>query len=228
MRESGVSTGVYARIAVRPPSSCILRQLSEKYTILQFRPGSAGEYHPQVIIENPPETNISISESVKIEEIVRLGKQAIYQLRYPDERRQDPDPRLLSCYGFDFLPVVPFRFGFHDSWIDIHVATDEYAQLRDTVSCLRERTFDIDLKQVIQSDQYKTSLAQSQQATSAVDLSSLTSRQREVATVALKNGYFSDKGEKTSKIASELDISKPALSAHLRTVIQKTLSQLFP
>jgi predicted DNA binding protein len=60
-----------------------------------------------------------------------------------------------------------------------------------------------------------------------VELSSLTTRQRELARFAAERGYFDPDGPAAETVAAELDIAKATLSEHLRRVQREVASQLF-
>lgn len=241
------SDGLYARIAVRPPPGCILRRLSEEYTITHFVPGVPDSHRPQVVLEQPAGEERDVTSTDGIEEVMRLDDRVFCYLRHAepadeateatetsntteatDATSADADRASTLSYGFGFLPIMPVAFRFHDGWVDLHLVTAQYQALRATVNCLRDREFDVDLRQVIQGGRHELPATDDRRLISAIDLSTLTDRQREVAAVAVGMGYFRDDGASTAEIASALTISKSTLSEHLRIVVEKVLSQVFP
>jgi DNA-binding transcriptional ArsR family regulator len=218
-------------------------------------PGTPGESRPQVVVE-PAANNKSVETGLlkakSIDEVIWLGDRAVCLLRHstarpptPQTKRSKPDPSDIDqdqsaettpstvdhemvLYGFGGLPVAPVAVRVVDGWIELHLVTTAYPKLRDTVSELREAAFDVDLRQVIQSDRASVSAFDTTPTVSVVDLSTLTDRQREVAVVALEMGYFEETGAAAEEIAAALQISKSTLSEHLRIVIRKLLSQLIP
>jgi len=176
-----------------------------------------------------------------IEETIWLGDRAVCLLRHfdaaaskreaPPEGRTAPDTVRRSemvLYGFGQLPVAPVAVRLSAGWLELHLVTTAYPKLRETVSELREAAFDVDLRQVVQSDRAVAPMLADSSTLSTVDLSVLTDRQREVVSVAVEMGYFTETGATTEEIAAALDISKSTLSEHLRIVIRKLLSQIIP
>jgi predicted DNA binding protein len=60
-----------------------------------------------------------------------------------------------------------------------------------------------------------------------VDLTGVTDRQAEIATVAAENGYFESGGASAADVAAEFDLAKSTVSEHLRTVAAALFSQTF-
>lgn len=233
------ATGLYARIKLRPPPDCVLRRLSEQHRIIQFTPGRADGHQTQIVIEGVDKEDRSLAVS-GIDECIWLGEWAVCLLRHADshagtangsEPTGDVDSfegmhHEMLLYGFDRLPIQPVSIQFIDGWVELHLIATAYPKLRATVSELRAAAFDVDLRQVVQSDRAPTSAIDEQPTLSVVDLSALTARQREVAAAAVDSGYFSSEGATPTEIASSLDISQSTLSEHLRIVIRKLLSQV--
>lgn len=235
------ATGLYARIKVRPPPDCVLRRLSEQYHITQFTPGIPGVHRPQVVLE--AEGREDLLDGAGIDELVWLGEWVVCLLSHADRSAAcevtetesglsstsvDHAHHEMLLYGFGQLPIQPAAIRLVDGWAELHLVTTAYPKLRSTISALREAAFDVDLRQVLQSDRTPTTALDEQATLSVVDLSALTERQREVANVALESGYFESEGATASEVATTLNISKSTLSEHLRIVIRKLLSQLLP
>lgn len=237
------ASGVYARIRVRPGPDCVVRRLSEDHIVRQYTPGTPNEARPQVVVEPAVESTDDSLTDYSVDEIIWLGDRAVCLLRHPDgllptqalpTETEDAGhsteltaDREMTLYGFDGLPVAPFVVRLVDGWLELHLVTTAYSALRETVSELREAPFDVDLRQVVQSDRSPAHL-EAVATLSTVDRSMLTDRQHEVATVALEAGYFETEGATAAEIADTLGISKSTLSEHLRAVINKLLSQIFP
>jgi len=219
-------------------------------------PGVPGGSRPQAVVEPSADAETGSLHADGVEEIIWVGDRAVCfldhltSMSYPsdssaedadqatadhataDEKprptttyQSSPDCHTMVLYGFGRLPVAPFTIRLVDGWIELHFVTMAYPKLRETVSELREAAFDVDLRQVIQSARASVSMVDTA-TVSAVDLSTLTDRQREVANVALEMGYFETGGPTAEEIASTLQISKSTLSEHLRIVIRKLLSQV--
>lgn len=235
------AVGLYARIKVRPPPDCVLRRLSEQHVVTQFTPGEPDGHRTQVVLDTDSDDVVS---EPAIDDCVRLGEWIVCRLAHADsdsacktvqsraaagnqfslEQRHHE----MLLYGFGQLPVRPVSIRLVDGWAELHLVPTAYPKLRETVSVLRETAFDVDLRQVVQSDRAPESAVGGESRLSVVDLSTLTDRQREVATVALGSGYFESDGATASEVAATLKISKSTLSEHLRIVIRKILSQVMP
>jgi len=233
--------GLYARIRVRPGPDSVLRRLSEEHTVQQYAPGTPGGARPQVVVD--PANNDDLLADGSIAEVIWLGDRAVCLLRHPERPPQPQKPTTdsavtdqptdlladheMALYGFGELPVSPFAVRLADGWLELHLVTTAYPALRETVSRLRDARFDVDLRQVVQSDRTSADV-EGVPTLSTVDRSVLTDRQREVATVAIEAGYFETDGAAAAEVADRLGISKSTLSEHLRAVIRKLLSQILP
>jgi len=237
------AAGLYARIRVRPSPDCVVRRLSESHTVQQYTPGTPEEARPQIVVEPTADaTDGSLTDSA-VDEIIWVGDRAVCLLRHPDhlplaresatETAVVDHPTELSAdcemalYGFRGLPIAPFAIRLADGWLELHLVTTAYSALRETVSDLRDAAFDVDLRQVVQSDRASVD-AEAVPPLSTVDRSVLTDRQREVATAAVEAGYFETDGAAAAEVAQTLGISKSTLSEHLRAVIRKLLPQILP
>ncbi|HET7323670.1 MAG TPA: helix-turn-helix domain-containing protein [Halococcus sp.] len=243
------SSGLFARVAVRPGYDCPIRRLAEDGHVHEFRPGRSDGHPPQIVVEPPNEECGGPLTNYPIEEITWVGGSVICRLptvgpvslfesseeTTTDESVDGEFPPVCenygggSClgYGFSFLPVEPYRFYWRGGWLQLHFAVSEYPMLQRTVERLDDAGFDIALRQIIHSERARELGEDAESMTAVVDLSTLTERQRQVAATAIEMGYFTPDGD-AAGIASKLDISQPTLSRHLRVVIRKILSQLFP
>lgn len=228
--ESSDGAGLYARIRVRPDRECVLRRLSEDHTVKQYMPGTPGRSRPQVIIKPAGEAADDLLTAAGIEEIIWLGDRAVCLLRHSETPPLTPESHTckLALYGFGWLPIAPVAVRAVDGWLELHLVTTAYPELRETVSELRAAAFDVDLRQVVQSDRAFASALDEPTTLSTLDLSVLTERQREAVTVAVEMGYFEETGASAEQTADALGISKSTLSEHLRIVIRKLLSQVIP
>lgn len=238
--------GLYARIRVRPAPDCILRRLSEDHSVQRYTPGTPGGHQPQVVVEPDSSAPAESLEDDTIEEIMWVGERAVCLIQHSEtlpECDADRETATLDqstpttgsatdcemvLYGFSGLPVPPVATRFSDGWIELHLVTTAYATLRETVSALREAAFDVDLRQVVQSDRASGVIPTDDSTLSTVDLSVLTDRQHEVASVSIELGYFETDGASATEVADSLGVSKSTLSEHLRIVIRKLLSQIIP
>ncbi|XVH32039.1 helix-turn-helix domain-containing protein [Haloferacaceae archaeon DSL9] len=217
--------GLFARVAVRPPYACSLRQVSEVHTIHQFAPGDRDGHPSQIVLEPHGDLDDASFCDRHVEVITRLGDRIVCQLRCRDAHA-DADARCLA-YGFGFLPIAPFAYYWRRGWVHLHFAAREYADLQRTVDRLARAGCDVDLRQVLHGGTTRQLIGDDGPQIGVIDLSALTDRQREVVEAAVEMGYFSTGGTDAEAIASRLDISKSTLSHHLRVVIRKILSQLF-
>jgi DNA-binding CsgD family transcriptional regulator len=250
MKVTTNNSGLFARIAVRPEYDCPIRQLSEDRYIRTFRPGRSDGYSPQVVIEPPDDDRDKPFANYPVEEITWIGGGVVCRLptvgpvsTFESEDEKVADKAVSgqsppSCenyggggclaYGFSFLPVEPYRFHWRGGWLQLHFVVSEYPTLQKTVERLDDAGFDLALRQIIHSEHAREMGIDAEPVTAMVDLSSLTERQQQVAETAIEMGYFTSEGADAETIAVKLDISQSTLSRHLRIVIQKILSQLFP
>ncbi|WP_101296916.1 helix-turn-helix domain-containing protein [Halegenticoccus soli] len=250
MKPTTNSSGLYARIAVCPGRECPVRRLSEDGRVRDFRPGRSDGHPPQIAVEPPNGGGGDPLADYPVEEIAWVGGHAVCRLPTVGPvsafetadaivADQGVDGRLpppcenyggggCLAYGFSFLPVEPYRFHWRGGWLQLHFAVSEYSALQRTIERLNDAGFDLDLRQIIRSERARELQADAESTTAVVDLLTLTERQREVAETAIEMGYFEPDGADAETIAAKLDVSRSTLSRHLRIVIRKILSQLFP
>lgn len=244
------SSGLYARVAVRSGYDCPIRRLSEDGHIREFQPGRGDGHPPQISIEPPNGEHEDPLGDYPVEEITWIGDGVVCRLptvgpistfedgdeTATDEPGNDQSPPTCEnyggggclAYGFSFLPVEPYRFHWCGGWLQLHFVVSEYPALQTTIERLVDAGFDLDLRQIVRSERAREMTVDVEPTTAVVDLSTLTERQRHVAETAIEMGYFASNGTDAGTIAAKLDISPSTLSRHLRVVIRKILSQLFP
>jgi DNA-binding transcriptional ArsR family regulator len=220
--------------------------------VRRFRPGNLGGNSPQVVVEPDESGGTDPLAPFPVEEILRAGGRIVCRLptvgpvshsttENSTERQEqessinsEPVPPMCdnhgggSClaFGFEFLPVDPYRLRWRNGWLHVSIATREYATLRETIERLGGAGFDVDLRQIIRGEHATELHTNTEQRTELVDLSVLTDRQRQVAETAIEMGYFSPDGADAAHVAATLDISQSTLSRHLRVVTEKILSQV--
>jgi DNA-binding CsgD family transcriptional regulator len=239
------SSGIYARVAVRPGHECPIRRLSEDGHVREFRPGRSDGHPPQIAVEPPDGAADDPLAPYPVEAITWVGDGVLCRLptvgpvssfESEGEAVGSRSPPICenygggSClaYGFSFLPVEPYRFYWRGGWLQLHFAVSEYPALQRTIERLDDGGFDLNLRQIIQSERARGSDEGNGSTVALVDLSTLTERQRQVAEAATEMGYFVSDAASAEQVAAELDISQSTLSQHLRAIIRKILSQLFP
>jgi DNA-binding CsgD family transcriptional regulator len=232
-------TGIYGRIAVRPHADCPIRRLSEQVLLREFVPGRLGVHPPQIAIE--ADDLAVIDYEFPLTEVVEVGDSVVCRL--PDvgpvsiddpslaAERADIDSQPPRCeeyggerclaFGFSFLPIEPYALRWEEGWLHLSIAARSYDEIQHAIEKLNEWRFDVDLKQIVRSGTAETSTS------AVVTLDSLTDRQRQVARLAVRMGYFDSGGASAEAVATELGISKSTVSKHLRAVVEKLLSQIF-
>lgn len=207
--------GVHAEIAVEPVDACPLDTLATD--LRRVVPGSPTGPTQIVVAPEDDEQPVARANDVDgVRPVIDVEMDAVCRFD-PGECPHDP------CVGngLGFLPVEPFYLRFRDGELSCHLAARNDVEVRECVGALREAGFDVSLRQLhADSMPGDGSIA-------IVDLDALTERQRDVAAHAVDRGYFAADGPTAEVIASELDISKSTLSAHLRAVRRKVGQQLF-
>jgi DNA-binding CsgD family transcriptional regulator len=238
------NSGVYARIAVRPGHECPIRRLSEDGRVREFRPGRSDGHPPQVAVVPPEGESDDPLAPYPVEEITWVGDSVICRLptvgpvsafeggKAAVDGRTPPTCENYGggclAYGFSFLPAEPYRVYWRGGWLQLHFAVSQYPTLQTTIERLTDAGFDLDLRQIIRSERARELDADERPKAALVDVSTLTERQREVAETAVEMGYFDADAADAETVAAELDVSRSTLSQHLRVIIRKVLSQLFP
>lgn len=231
-------SGIYGRIAVRPPADCLLRQLSERVVIQKFVPGRVGSHRPQVALR--AEDFAAVNEEFPLVDVVEVGENVICRLpgaesvvdkedeesscatsqSVPSHCQADESGQCLA-FGFSFLPVEPYALRWESGWLYLSIAARSYDEIQRTIKSFNDLGVDVDLKQIVRSGETDET------TTVVVDLASLTDRQRQIGRLAARRGYFSGDGADAADIADELGITPSTLSKHLRSVIRELFSQIF-
>lgn len=124
------------------------------------------------------------------------------------------------CLVFQRFDCVPRINGVADGTVEVTTYLDDRTQVRELVTELRSATDGVRLdKLVLVSGHDRT-----EQVT--LDLSELTPKQRETLELAVVKGYF-DKDVRLEEIATELGISKSALSQRLRAAQANLVRAVF-
>jgi len=223
-------TGLHARIAIRPESSCPAVDLSESVPIREFVPGVLPGRSAQVVLDAG---DASAVEEVFGQVTVRTGERSICRLTEIGPRPAGVERGSVSSACADcpvrecllgslqFLPVVPYELSWDDGWLRLSLAILDRGELETAVSTLREAGYEVDLRQLSRA---ATDL--DWDSTAVVDLDVLTTRQRTVLTRAVSMGYFDADGAAADEVAAALDISTSTLSGHVRAALRKLLPQL--
>lgn len=215
---AGEGVGVHAGIGIEPRESCPAADLAGDYQVHEFVHGQGGNA-PRFLVAAPDDP----SDRPGVVSVLRTGDLVV--CRFPELG----DPRPTACdhgrclaRGLGFLPVQPYRQRWRDGRLHVDVATSDRGTVQSIVERLREAGFDASTSHITLGG------LESEPETALVDLSVLTSRQREVAALAAEHGYFDPDGPPADAFADELDIAKATLSEHLRTAEAELLRQIFP
>lgn len=132
-----------------------------------------------------------------------------------------------ECVGSIFAryDCVPHITNAEEGSITVMTFPPKRELLSELVSELREREFDVSVKQLISLENYE----QSGRSTPLLcDVSVLTEKEREAVDLAIENGYYTESnGTSMQELADELDISKSALSSRLRSAESKVIRNIF-
>lgn len=214
--------GVHARIAVQPARDCPLRDLAESFPIRDLVPADAGSA-PQLVLDTPRPA--AVADRPGVDPVVSTDGVTICRLPALAPT-SDSDPcghDHCLAQGFGFLPVEPYSHRWAGSRFLVNVAATDGDQIEATVDRFREAGFSVSTEQLstgaggVEADAERA----------VVDLTTLTTRQRELARFAAERDYFDPDGPSAETISAELDIAKGTFSEHLRTVQAEVAGQLF-
>lgn len=214
--------GVHARIAVEPARDCPLRDLAESFPIRDLVPADAGSA-PQLLLDTPHPSVVADREGV--DPVVSTDGVTICRLPELAPTADDDPCRHDHCLaqGFGFLPVEPYSHRWTDTQFLVNVAATDSDQIEATIDRFRDSGFSVSTEQLSRGAGGVTGEAER----AVVDLTTLTTRQRELARFAAERDYFDPDGPSAETIAAELDIAKATFSEHLRTVQAEVAGQLF-
>lgn len=214
--------GVHARIAVEPAGDCPLRSLAESFPIRDLVPADAGSA-PQLVLDTPRPA--AVADEAGVDPVVSTDGVTICRL--PElAPTADSDPCSHDhclAQGFGFLPVEPYSHRWAGTRLLVNVAAVDDDQIEATVDRFREAGFSVSTEQLSSG----AGGVEADAERGVVDLTALTTRQRELARFAAEHDYFDPDGPSAETIAAELDIAKGTFSEHLRTVQSEITGQLF-
>jgi DNA-binding CsgD family transcriptional regulator len=238
-----MSDGVHAELALKPRAHCPLGRVVADYVVQQFVPAGT-DTPPQVVLdadsvaaddENAADEGVTVGESA-LRAVEATKETVICRLVDPDRegaRPHEQDEGDWSCprcslpcptAGFDFLPLRPYDHSVTGEWLRLTFAAVDESTLR---ACLR-RLDDAGRAVSLETLRAEPDEEVDDARTVLVDLSDLTTRQRETAALAVRQGYFESDGVSAAELADQLDVSKGTVSEHLRAVRAKVGRQLFP
>lgn len=216
MSQSQARSGVQIRMTVHP--NCPLAGFARRWSVVRFIHGTAGGSPPQVVVDACPH---ELATDPLVDPIGTADGATICRVETDHLTDCAHDPCL--SWGFDFLPVRPYNVRWAEGSVHLSfVATDD-EECRAIMDRLSTAGFDPDLRQLTTDSMDESSGVE----TAVVDLSRLTDRQRTVARHAAQTGYFDTDGSTAETIASDLGITRPTLSEHLRVVQSEFLDQVF-
>jgi hypothetical protein len=212
--------GVHARVAVEQPRDCPLARVVDDLPVRDLVPAS-GRAVPQVVVSAGATTGLA--DRAALDPVVVVDDGVVCRLT-PLAGGADPcDHDHCLAHGFDFLPVEPYTHRVRGGRFELAVATTDGDRVEAAIGALRDAGFEARTEQLSRGGSGPG--AASERA--VVDLSSLTTRQRELARFAAERGYFDPDGPAAETVAAELDIAKATLSEHLRRVQREVAAQLF-
>lgn len=126
------------------------------------------------------------------------------------------------CHVFQRHDCVPNIRGVEDDTILVETYVDDRETIRELIAALRRINGSVRLVRLTVGEEgQRGDLV-------TVDLSTLTAKQREALELAISRGYYDDDRDVSlAEMASELGISKSALSQRLRAVQSKLMGELF-
>ncbi|QSG11007.1 Transcriptional regulator, contains HTH domain [Halapricum desulfuricans] len=140
-------------------------------------------------------------------------------IEHSSQAHDDP----CSCHVFAEFDCVPAIVGVEPDGIVVSVYLPGHDVIWDLVSALKEVSERVVLRKIIEEQGTSAERART------IDMESMTDKQRQALELAVEHGYYDQPSEVSlSEIASELDISKQALSQRLATAERRVFTQLFP
>ncbi|MCU4718282.1 helix-turn-helix domain-containing protein [Halapricum hydrolyticum] len=140
-------------------------------------------------------------------------------VEHSSQNHSDP----CSCHVFAEFDCVPTIVGVEPDGIVVSVYLPGHDVIWELVTALKEVSERVVLRKIIE-EQGTTA-----ERTRTVDLETMTDKQRRALELAVEHRYYDQPSEVSlSEIASELDISKQALSQRLATAERRVFTQLFP
>ncbi|QSG04753.1 helix-turn-helix domain-containing protein [Halapricum desulfuricans] len=128
-----------------------------------------------------------------------------------------------SCHVFAEFDCVPSIVGVEPDGIVVSVYLPGHDVVWELVTALKEVSDRVVLRKIIEEQDTSAERART------IDLESMTDKQRQALELAVEHGYYDQPSEVSlSEIASDLDISKQALSQRLATAERRVFTQLFP
>ncbi|MFC7209047.1 helix-turn-helix domain-containing protein [Natronoarchaeum sp. GCM10025321] len=142
------------------------------------------------------------------------------------DHSDDPGCDDCSCRGitsvFEALPVRPRETRIENGELLLSFVLTGHEELEAIVDAFASVGLNAELRQLIVGRDCGDDCD-----VVPVDLSCVTTRQAEVAAIAVEQGYFEPGGASAAEIAAELDLAKSTVSEHLRIVTATLFSQLF-
>ena len=132
-----------------------------------------------------------------------------------------------ECVGSIFAryDCVPHITNAEEGTITVMTFPPRRELLSSLVSEMREREFDVSVKQLMSLENYEQT---GRQTPLLCDVSLLTSKEREAVDLAVTSGYYAESnGTSLQELADELGISKSALSTRLSSAESKVMRNIF-
>lgn len=228
MGDSRATTGelanprtVHARLTVRPTRSCPVTKLASEYGIRGLVPAGEIERAPQAVVETTDPEGL---RSLGAHPVLRVGDATVCRL--PTLERTDGGTAACGhdtclAHGYSFLPLAPYHTRWAGGQLQCSFAAIDRDEIQQVIRAFGAADFLVELDQLIPGGE------EGFNRPAVIDLDQLTDRQRQVARVAVEQGYFDPDGPSAAELADALDISKATLSEHLGTVEAELLTQAF-
>jgi predicted DNA binding protein len=218
--------GIHAQLAVRPREDCPLGRAVSDYPVRSFVPAQ-GETPPQVVLETEA---VAVTDDTTLRAVDTTKETVVCRLRDSDDESErwtcGRCAGRCPATGFDHLPLRPYDRSVTGEWLRLAFAAVDESELRACMEYLEELARSVSLEALRANDEADPDTEEPR--TVLVDLSGLTTRQRETAALAVRFGYFESEGVSADELADHLDVSKATVSEHLRAVRAKVGRQLFP